>query len=197
MPWFGFFKYMFYIISLSIVLRLNEFSNWICITKGAIWSHLWEVNKKSRSCNWNHFVFSVKTINVREPTHDIDYIECAGPSLNWGRNLRTCVELMWRNKMQIYVYVPSGKFSTHRVKAWAPWQPFIIAPPTILAWINNSVNYKERDEITWCVIFFIGRFASWKDLQFFIWEVSAFKHSIRLQYMSYRSPLLEIPDTVK
>ena len=80
--------------------------------------------------------------------------------------------------MQIYVYVPSGKFSTYRVKAWAPWQPFIIAPPTILAWINDSVNYKERDEITCCVIFFIGRFASSKDLHFFIWEVSAFKHNI-------------------
>ena len=52
-------------------------------------------------------------------SHDIDYVQYVSPGLTWGRILSTCVISMWINgliyKMQIYVYVPSEKFSTSRV----------------------------------------------------------------------------------
>ena len=33
-------------------------------------------------------------------SHDIDYVECVGPVLTWGRILSTCVLSMWSNDIK-------------------------------------------------------------------------------------------------
>ena len=46
-------------------------------------------------------------------SHDIDYVEYAGPGLTWERILSACVLSVWSNDIKCkYVYVSFEKFST-------------------------------------------------------------------------------------
>ena len=56
-------------------------------------------------------------------SHDIDYVEYAGPDLSWGRILSTCVISMWSNDIKCkYMFMFPLKNLAHKgLKTFWHW----------------------------------------------------------------------------
>ena len=92
-----------------------------------------------------NLLLPIKTLNVRGPSylgltrsiswllmpgsfrrqdissHDIDYVEYAGPNLTWGRILRTCVISVWSNDIKYkYMFMLSLKNAARKgLSVWS------------------------------------------------------------------------------
>ena len=84
-------------------------------------------------------------------SHDIDYVEYAGPDLTWGRILRTCVISMWSNDIK-YMFMLSLKNAARKglvnhfhvdAAEYSTWTWLIQIIPCLLLRCPGSIRHQD------------------------------------------------------